>query len=114
MLFCKEKSWTSQQLSHHLTRIRYYNITQINIGYIFIPLFDETKRFHLHDMLLFNIQVGSPSSVRSFTAPEVSLEQALLACGINNEGYTITNKLNELARQRSRHVANSKFYTKGS
>ena len=51
--------------------------------------------------------------MRSFTAPSESLEEALLACGINNEGYTITNRLSELARQRSRHVANSKFYTKG-
>ncbi|XP_028395434.1 protein CLEC16A-like [Dendronephthya gigantea] len=56
---------------------------------------------------------GVSTGLRVFAAPESSLEQALLACGINSEGYTITNRLNELARQRSRHVANSKFYTKG-
>lgn len=64
--------------------------------------------------LLLTTQSGASSGVRVFASPESSLEQALLACGINSEGYTITNRLNELMRQRSRHVANSKFYTRGT
>ena len=57
---------------------------------------------------------GGANAVRTFAAPEDTLEESLLASGINTEGYTITNKLSELARQRSRHVANSKFYVRGT
>ena len=56
---------------------------------------------------------GSANCIRTFSAPEDTIEESLLASGINNEGYTIANKLNELSRQRSRRIANSKFYVKG-
>ena len=59
---------------------------------------------------------SSAASVRTFQRPEETLEESLVARGVNTEGYSFlgrTASLGPLARGRSLHVANSKFYVKG-
>ncbi|XP_078348626.1 protein CLEC16A-like isoform X2 [Oculina patagonica] len=58
---------------------------------------------------------GSAASVRTFQRPEETLEESLVARGVNTEGYSFlgrTSSLGPLSRGRSLHVANSKFYVK--
>lgn len=60
---------------------------------------------------------NSTASVRTFQRPEETLEESLLARGVNAEGYTFLGKassLGILTRGRSMHVANSKFYVRGT
>ena len=59
---------------------------------------------------------SSAASVRTFQRPEETLEESLVARGVNTEGYSFlgrTSSLGPLSRGRSLHVANSKFYVKG-
>lgn len=57
------------------------------------------------------------ASVRTFQRPEETLEESLVARGVNTEGYSFLVEkgltLAPLSRGRSVHVANSKFYVKG-
>ncbi|XP_022784974.1 protein CLEC16A homolog isoform X3 [Stylophora pistillata] len=58
---------------------------------------------------------NSAASVRTFQRPEETLEESLVALGVNTEGYSFlgkTSSLGPLSRGRSLHVANSKFYVK--
>lgn len=60
---------------------------------------------------------NSLASVRTFQRPEETLEESLVALGVNTEGYSFLGKtpvLGSLSRGRSLHVANSKFYVKGN
>lgn len=59
---------------------------------------------------------NSMASIRTFQRPEETLEESLVARGVNTEGYSFLGKsaaLGTLNRGRSLHVANSKFYVKG-
>ena len=59
---------------------------------------------------------NSAASVRTFQRPEETLEESLVALGVNTEGYSFlgkTSSLGPLSRGKSLHVANSKFYVKG-
>lgn len=58
---------------------------------------------------------NSAASVRTFQRPEETLEESLVALGVNTEGYSFlgkTSSLGPLSRGKSLHVANSKFYVK--
>ena len=60
---------------------------------------------------------NSAASVRTFQGPEETLEESLVARGVNTEGYSFlgkTSSLGTLSRVRSVHVANSKFYVRGT
>ena len=69
--------------------------------------------------MFYGWQAGSKTSstvsVRKFLEPELTLEESLAAQGVNTQGYTFLGKTSvTLTRDRSVHVANSKFYVKGN
>ncbi|XP_031560161.1 protein CLEC16A-like, partial [Actinia tenebrosa] len=61
-------------------------------------------------------KASSSASIRTFQCPEQTLEESLVAYGVNTEGYMFLGKSSMISLSRDRpktvHVANSKFYIK--
>ncbi|KAK2557120.1 Protein CLEC16A [Acropora cervicornis] len=108
---------------HYLHDILSLDIQDVNdvltghlINRLLIPLYIYSLVKDRPNMEQACSVTNSMASIRTFQRPEETLEESLVARGVNTEGYSFLGKsaaLGTLNRGRSLHVANSKFYVKG-